>query len=182
MNKVKSNQKPKGQKSGKSKTVQEPTKSKLSEIKQDKIDDETGVLVEAAKKIESGAKVLGKRASKVAEKVSEQTTEIAEVTFGKLKKGVSDAYDLSSKTVSDMSKKAGKYVKKYEDTIEMKKLSHDRNKKMQALGEHIFTLYKSKSKDVDELFTNKVSLKILNELEVLNKEIVRIGRKIKRKI
>ena len=182
MNSVKSNQKPKGRTSGKSKTVQKADTSKLSKIKQDKIDEETGVLVEAAKKIESGAKVFGKKASKVAEKVSEQTTELAEITIGKLKKGVSDAYDLSSKTVSDMSKKAGKYVKKYEDTLEMKKLSHDRDKKMQALGEHISALYKSKSKDVKGLFTHEVSVTLLKELELLDKEIVKLGRKIKRNI
>jgi len=182
MDKVKSNQKPKGRKSEKSKTVREPKTSKLSKIKKDKIDDETGVLVEAAKKIESSAKVFGKKATKVAEKVSEQTTEIAEITYDKLKKGVSDAFDVSSKTVSDMSKKAGRYIKKYEDTYEMKKLSHERNKKMQKLGEHIFALYKSKSKNIDELFTNKVSLEIINQLELLNKQIVNIGRKIKRKI
>ena len=64
--------------------------------------------------------------------------------------------------------------------IEMKKLNHDRNIKMQELGSHIFTQYKSKSLNITELLANDESQKILSELEVINKEIVKLGKKIKR--
>jgi hypothetical protein len=182
MNKANSDQKPAGSESVKSKNSQSQNKSESTGNKHDKVKDENGILVDAARKIESGAKVVGEKAADVAEKISEQTSEIAEIVYDKFKKGVSDAYDVSSKTMSDMSKKAVKYIKKYEDTVEMKKLSHDRNNKMQALGTHIFTLYKSKSQDLRELLLDEESQKILRDLEILNKDIVKIGRKIKRKI
>ena len=169
-------------KSGKSKKSQSLSKSKSAGAKRDKVREEDGILVDAARKIETGAKAFGVKAADVAEKVSDQTTEITEIVYDKLKKSVTDAYDVSSKTISDMSQKAGKYIKKYEDTVEMKKLSHDRNKKMQELGSHIFSLYKLKSQDIGKLLENEESQKILKELENLNKEIVKIGRKIKRKI
>jgi hypothetical protein len=182
MSKVSSDQKLERSKPGKSKNSQSQSKSKLAGNKYDKVKDENGILVEAAKKIETGARVIGGKAVDVSEKISEQTVEIAETIYDKFKKGVSDAYDVSSKTMGDMSKKAGKYLKKYENTVEMKKLQNDRNMKMQELGTHIFTLYKSKSLDIGELITEIESQKILNELQVLNKEIIKIGRKIKRKI
>lgn len=182
MSKVSSDQKLERSKSGKSKNRQSQSKSKLAGNKYDKVNDENGILVEAAKKIETGAKVIGEKAVNVSEKISEQTVEIAETIYDKFKKGVSDAYDVSSKTMGDVGKKAGKYLKKYEDTVEMKKLKNDRNLKMQELGSHIFILYKSKSQDIEELMTDVESQRILNELQVLNKEIVKIGRKIKRKI
>lgn len=180
MNKKNTDQKPEKRKPSKSNRNQLQTKSKSTRPANDKVKDENGALVEVAKKIESKAKILSKKTSVVAEKVSDQTTEIAGIAYGKLKKGVSEAYQVSSKKMSDMSKKAAKYVKKYEDTIEMKKLNHDRNIKMQELGSHIFNHYKSKSLTLTELMENDKSQKILSELEVLNKEIVKLGKKIKK--
>ena len=172
--------KPEKRNSGKSNSDQLPNKPKSTRTKYDAVKDENGALVETAKKIESGAKVLGKKTSDVVEKISDQTTEIAGIAYGKLKKSVSDAYEASSKTMSDMSKKAAKYIKKYEDTIEMKKLNHDRNMKMQELGSHIFNQYKSKSLTITELLENEKAQTILTELGIINKEIIKLGKKIKK--
>jgi hypothetical protein len=182
MNKSSSDQKPERSKAGKLKSSQLQNISKSTGNKRTQVKDKDGILVEAARKIETGAKVVGEKAVDVADKLSEQTSEFAEIGYEKIKKGVSDVYDVSSKTISDISKKAVKYVKKYENTVEMKKLSHDRNVKMQELGSHIFALYKSKTQEIKELLANDESKKIINDLEVLNKAIVKIGRKIKRKI
>jgi hypothetical protein len=182
MNKVSSDQKSEGGKSGKIKNDQSQKESKSTDNKGDKVKDKNGILVEAARKIESGAKVIGEKTADVSEKVSAQTSEIAEKVLDKFKKSVSEAYDVSFKTISDMSKKAVKYINKYENTVEMKKLSNDRNMKMQELGTHFFNLYKSKSQDIRELLANDESQRILNDLELLNKDIIKLGRKIKRKI
>ena len=164
MNKARSDQKPEGSRAGKIRNGPSQIKSKSTGNKVDKVKDEDGILVEAARKIETGAKVFGDKAVDVADKLTEQTSEFAEIGYDKLKKGVADAYDVSSKTISDMSKKAVKYVKKYEDTVEMKKLSNDRNIKMQELGTHIFTLHKSKSQDIKELLADEESQKIISDL------------------
>ncbi len=182
MNKASPGKKSGTGKSGKSRDTQSQIKSKSTAIKDDKVRDEDGILVETARKIETGAKVIGEKAVDVADKLTEQTSEFAEIGYDKLKKGVSDAYDISSKTISDVSQKAVKYIKKYENTVEMKKLSNDRDMKMQELGTHIFTLYKSKSQDIKELLANNETQKFISDLELLNKSIVKIGRKIKRKI
>jgi hypothetical protein len=182
MNKKKSRQEINQNKSEKSKKGPSKNEPKSGNLKGKKVSGEDGALVETARKVETGARLIGDKTVEVVEKVSDQTTQIAEIAYDKLKKGVSGAYDKSSKKMSDMSKKAGKYVKKYEDTIEMKKLSHARDAKMRELGTHIFTLYKSKSRDIKDLLLDDDSKKILGNLEILNKEVVKLGRRIKRKI
>ena len=182
MNNGKSGKKPNGKTSVKIKKNGSEKTIKATNHKHGKAIDEDSKLVEAARKVETQAKIIGEKAADVAEKVSDQTTEIAEIVYDKVKKGVSDVYDVSSKTLHDVSKKAVKYIKKYDDTFEMKKLNHDRNKKILELGTHIYTLYKSKSQDITELLINDKSQKILNELELLNNDIVKLGRRIKRKI
>jgi hypothetical protein len=166
------------------KLIKDKTASKAKTIstKDTEIEVEDGVLVETARRVETSARLLGDKTVEVVEKVSDQTTEIAEIALDKLKKGVSDAFERGSKTMSDMGKKAGKYVKKYEDTLEMKKLSHDRNKKMEELGSHIFNKYKSKTKNIAELINDEESQRLLSDIELLNKEVVKLGRRIKRKI
>jgi hypothetical protein len=141
-----------------------------------------GILVETARKIESGVKVMGEKAADVSEKISEQTSDIAEKIYDKLKGGISDAYDVSSKTVSDVSKKTARYIEKYEDTTEIKKLGHTRDSKMQELGMNVFNLFKSKPRAINELLSNSKSQKILHELELLTREITKLRRRIKRKL
>jgi len=161
----------------------QPSKTSNSKRNKDvKVNNEDGVLVDTARRVETSARLIGDKTVEVVEKVADQTTEIAEVALDKLKKGVSDAFDRSSKAMSEMSKKAGRYIKKYEDTVEMKKLSHDRDLKMQELGTHIFNIYTSKPQDIEQLLMNDESQRLLNDLELLNKEIVKLGRRIKRKI
>lgn len=139
-------------------------------------------MVEAARKIESGAKSIGEKTVDAVEKVTDQTTEIAELAYDTIKKQVSVTYDTSTKTLTDVSKKAGKYIKKYENTIEMKKLSHDKDKKMQGFGNHIYNLYKVNPKDVSQWLAEGKSQEFLKELEILHKDIIKLGRQIKRKI
>jgi len=181
MNKIDSNPKPVRKKPGDSKNSQLKDRVKNTGNETENVKNEDGILVDTARKIETGAKVVSEKATDMAEKVSDQTTEIAEIVYDKFKKGVSDAYDVGSKTVGDISKKAVKYIKKYEDNIEMNKLKQKRNKKMQELGTHIFTLYHSKSQNLQQTLSTDESQKILNELEVLNKKIIKIGKQYKKK-
>jgi len=157
-------------------------KTKTKSITKNKIQADEGKLVETARKIETGVKVLGEKTTEVVEKVSDQTAEFTEKVYDKFKKGVHDAYDVGSKSISDMRKKTGKYIQKYEDTFEVKSLKNDRDKKMHELGTHIFNLYKSKSQNLTDLIANDVSKKILNEIELLEKDIAKLSKRIKRKI
>ena len=91
MNKIDSNPKPERKKTGKSKNSQLKNRAKDTHNQKKNVKNEDGILVDAARKIETGAKVLGEKTSDVAEKVSDQTTQIAEKVYDKLKKGASDA-------------------------------------------------------------------------------------------
>jgi hypothetical protein len=71
-------------------------KSNMKRNKDVKVTGEDGVLVETARKVETSARLIGDKTVEVVEKVSDQSTEIAEVAYDKLKKGVSDAIDKSS--------------------------------------------------------------------------------------
>ncbi len=155
---------------------------KTISITKNKVQANEGRLVETARKIETGVKVLSEKTTDVVGKVSDQTAEFTEKIYDKFKKGVHDAYDVGSKSLSDMRKKTGKYIQKYEDTFDIKSLKNDRDVKMHELGTHIFTLYKSKSQTLTDLLANDVSQKILNELELLEKNIAKLSRRIKRKI
>ena len=177
MNKVNAEKKSERSNSEKSKKDQTQNKSKSTGTKREKVQVEDGKFVETARKIEIGAKVFGEKATDVVEKVSDQTTEITEIVYDKIKKGVHEAYDISSKTMNDMGKKTGKYIQKYEDTLDIKDLKRDRDKKMYELGTHIFNLSKSKSQKLPDLIANDVSQKILNEVELLEKDIAKLGRR-----
>ncbi len=58
-------------------------------------------MIEAARKIEIDAKSFNGKATYIVEKDSDQTTEITEIAYDKLKKGVSETYDVISKTIVD---------------------------------------------------------------------------------
>jgi hypothetical protein len=182
MTKVNPAQNPEKMKSGKTKDQQLKKKSKSTIPERGTIKVDDGILVDAARKIETGSKLAGEKTADMAEKMSEQASEIAEKVYDKFRKSVSGAYHAGSKTLGDISKTAVNYVKKYEDTAEIKKLNHDRNLKMQQLGTHIFTLFKSKSRKIGELLADEETQRILKELEMLNKNIVKIGKRIKKKI
>ena len=182
MNTLSSGKKQDENKSGRPKEQKPPMKSKSDDSKRDAAGTEEGVLVDTARKIEKSAKKISEKATDVVEKVSDQTTEVAEIVYDKVSKGVSDAYHTSTKTMGDMSKKAVKYIEKYENRLEIKKLSHARDVKMQELGTHIFNLHKSKSVGIDKLVGHDTSQSMINDIELLNREIVAMGRKIKKKI
>ena len=164
------------------KVIKKPDLNKSEKKFEERTEKKDGALVETARKVETSARIVGDKTYEVVEKVSDQTTEIAEMAFDKIKKGVSDAVDISTKTMSEMSKKASKYIKKYENTIEMRKIIHERNDKFQELGTYLFNLYQAGSQNINELLSDDEAQRLLAELDLINKNIVKLGRKIKRKI
>jgi hypothetical protein len=170
---------PDGRKTGKTKHNQLQKKSRSTAFVSEKVKPEDGILVDTARKIETGTKVVGEKAVDLAEKLTDNTTEMADIVYDKFKKKVSSAYHVSSRTIGDIRKTAAKNIRKYGDTVEMKKLNHDRKIKFQELGTHIYTIRKSKSQKIEELLADNQSQKILKDLEKLNKDIVKIGKKIK---
>jgi len=182
MNKVKSTHKSDGTRSAPSSAGRIQSKSGSTGDKKKDLKNQKGILVEAARKIETGAKVIGEKAADVVEKVTDQTSEVADLVYDKVKKGVSEAYSAGSRTISDVGKKAAKYIKKYDNTLEMQRLSNDRQNRMHELGTYFFTMYKSKSQDIKVILSSGEAQKMIYELESLNKEIVKLGREIKKKI
>ena len=155
--------------------------TKSAAPKTQKVKEDTSFISEAAGNIEAGAKVVGEKASDVATKIADKSSKLAGDIFEKIKKGVSDAYDVSAKAVDELGKTAQGYLDKYESTMEMRKLSDRRKKVATKLGERVYTQYKLKKKTPTQLLqTDEVKASIA-EITKLDKEIVKLGKIIDKK-
>ena len=141
-------------------------------------DEETGFLVEAAINIESGARKVSKKAGEVAEKLGDQTAEIAGKVFDTIKKGVAESYETSSRAIEDLAGKAGDYLKKFETSVEMRKLREKKDQLSEQLGGQIYTVSRKKNISIEKMFSDKSVQPLLQEMVVLHKEILKLGRKM----
>jgi hypothetical protein len=144
-------------------------------------DEETGFLVDAALNIESSAREVSKKAGKVAEKIGDQTTEIAGKVLEKLKKGATETYEAGSKAFEDLSNKATEYLETYENSVEMRRLREKKNELAEQLGHQVYTVYKQKKINVESLLSEKEIDPLVQDMNAVHKEIVKLGRKISQK-
>lgn len=151
------------------------TKVKQSPEPENKKDD---FLTEAAKTIESGVDVAGEKISELADK----TVETAGELFKAVKKGLSSTYDASAKVIDDISNTAQDYIDKYKKNLEVNKLSEKRDELTKKLGTLFFAEFKVKKEDtVPSFFKKEEILNLIDEIEKLNKNIVKIGKKLENK-
>jgi hypothetical protein len=150
-------------------------------VKSKKVKDDTSFILEATENIEAGAKVVGEKASDIAGKLADISSQLAEEIYDKIKKGVSEAYDTGSKAVDELGKTTQEYIARFENTMEMRKLRDKRNRIVNDLGSSLFMTYKSRRVLPEELLkiTNIESL--FKELKKLDKSIVELGKKLEKK-
>ena len=141
-------------------------------------DEETGFLVEAAINIESSARKVGKKAGEVTEKLGDQAAEIAGKVFDTIKKGVTESYETSSRAIEDLAGKAGDYLKKFETSVEMRKLREKKDQLSEKLGGQIYTVSRKKNISIEKMLSDKSIQPLLQEMIVLHKEILKLGRKM----
>jgi hypothetical protein len=140
--------------------------------------EKSDFLTEASKSIESGVEVASEKISEFAGKTAETAGEL----YKAVKKGLSSTYDAGAKAIDEISNTAQDYIDKYKKNTEVNKLSEMRNQLYKKLGKEFFEVYKTKKEDTLKLFFNKKEILDLNsEIEKLNKDIVKIGKKLEKK-
>jgi hypothetical protein len=135
-----------------------------------------GLLVEAAENIEEGAELVGEKITDVAGK----TAVVAGDVLDALKVGFTHAYEAGAKAVDEVTKVAAEYAEKYKQNVEMKRLSVERDKLTARLGFVAYRAFKSKKWSLELLSGEREAGAMYEEIERLDREVIKIGRKIER--
>ena len=159
----------------KSEDFDHPKEEKNSE---NQIKVEHGPLVVAAGNIEEGAKVVGEKVSDVASTLAEKTSEVAGPVIDKVKDSVSDIAELGKKILDEISQTAQDYVEKYRYKAEMKKIGEERKALMIKFGSLIYVRYKIRNISPEMLFQEQEILRLINDIEGKDKEIIKKGKEL----
>ena len=136
---------------------------------------------ELYRKIESSLKEVSEDASIFASDVADKTSKFAEEIYEKLKKGVSDAYDVSAVVLDDLVQSAEKYADKYKHKVEMRRLNSERNELARELGSIVYARFHQKKAFDSAFFSDKRLNSVLAKIEKLDKDIIKIGKKLDKK-
>ncbi len=159
-----------------------PPKSAVKKVQtKEKNLDDTGILVEAALNIEAGAKTVSKYASDVAKDVADRTSHVAEEVIKRTKKGIRDVYEIGGKAVDDLQHTAQEYIDRFNNSVEIKKASAERQKLVTNLGNLVFTKYQHKKIKNENLFEEEQFVNLIKEIHTLDKKIVELGKNLENK-
>jgi len=129
----------------------------------------TGALVQAARAIEEGAKLVGEKAPV-----------IASIVFHSIKKGVSVAYGTSSTLAREAYHAASDYADKYKHKIEVKKLKAQREATSSRLGSIIYTRIIIDGEPPEKAFSDQEITSLLQQIQDLANEVVKIGKELEK--
>jgi len=158
-------------------TAKKTAPPKTADTKKQPRKDETELL----KKIESSLKEVSEDATVFASDIASKTSKIAEELYSKLKKGVSEAYDASAVVLDDLVQTADKYADKYKNKIEMRRLNTERDGLAKQLGSIVYVRFKQKKPFDARFFSDKKLNSLMDKIENLDKEIVKIGKTLDKK-
>jgi len=131
------------------------------------IEKEKGFLGEVAEDIGEGAK-----------KVGEKATELTDRVVDKLKKGLSQAYEVGAKVVDELSQAAQDYAEKYKAESEIKKLKSERDLLITQLGHSVLKRYLEKGNVSESFFNEKEIIDQFDQIEKLDKQIINTGKRL----
>ena len=124
--------------------------------------------------LESGAQAAKEKISEVAEK----SIDIAGEVYDTAIKGVSTAFDTGSKMIDDLTKSAQEYVDRFNQNMEIRKLSEERKELATKLGHETYVNYKVNKKIPQKLTAEKNIIDLMVRIEKIDKEIVKLGKKL----
>lgn len=133
-------------------------------------------LVDAAENIDAGTKLVKDKTAELASDIAKKAAGFKDTLFDKVKKGVSDAYEASSKAVEELTETAQEYADKYKHKIEINKLKAKQDKQYTRLGTLIFDKYKVVGITADKLFKEEDIKELINEIENTAEQIVEQGK------
>ncbi len=137
---------------------------------------EKSFLVDAAEHIDEGTKLVKDKTAELATDIAKKAVGFKDTLFDKVKKGVSEAYEASSKAIEELTETAQEYGDKYKHKIEINKLKAKQEKQFTKLGSLIFDKYKVIGISADKLFKEKDIKELINEIENTAKQIVEQGK------
>ena len=129
----------------------------------------TGALVGAAKAIEEGVELVGKK-----------SPEVVSVVLHKVKKGVSVAYGTSSLFVREAYHAASDYADMYRHKKEVKKLKAQREATSSRLGSIIYTRITIDGEPPEKAFSDQEITSLLQQIQELDNEVVKIGKEFEK--
>lgn len=104
----------------------------------------------------------------------------AKGVFEKIKERATKVYASSSKMVDEITQTAHEYAERYQHNVEMKKLGEKRDVITAKLGMTAFEQFKSSNKLPDKFLNREDITSQIKEIEKLDKQIVKIGKKLEK--
>ena len=129
----------------------------------------TNRLAGAAKVMEEGVHLVGKKAP-----------EVASIVIHNVKKGVSAAYGTSSVLVRDAYHAASKYAEKYKHKVEIKKIKARREDTCKRLGSIIYTRVVINEEPPEKPLSDQEITSLLQQIQDLDDEVVRVGKELEK--
>ncbi len=134
----------------------------------------SGALVEVAENVQEGAGVVGEKISIIAEKTADATGNVLDV----LKDRISHAYQVGAKAVDDVTRVAQEYAQKHKQNSEIKRLRGQQEQLMAQLGYVAYRKFKDKKWSLELLSQEEEAIKMYEEIERLDREVVKVGRQL----
>jgi|GEM_PF-3246183 len=134
------------------------------------IEKEKGFLDGMAENIGEGARMVGEKAA-----------ELTDIMVDKVKKRLSQAYEAGTKVVDEVSQATHEYTEKYKAESEIKKLKGDEDNLMIQLGQSVFKHHLAGGKFAESFFNKKEIIDDFNQIEMLDKKIIEIGKQLDQK-
>jgi hypothetical protein len=104
----------------------------------------------------------------------------AKAVFEKIKQKATKVYATSSKMVDEVTQATQEYTERYKHNVEMKKLGEKRDVITAKLGMTAFEQFKSSNKLPEKFLNQKDITDQIKEIEKLDKQIVKIGKKLEK--
>ncbi len=143
--------------------------------KKTKVKSSKDFISEAAENIESGVRIISKKASKLASNISDATTGIKDRLKEEVKEPGNEAISTARKAIEEISDTAQDYLDKFKNRSEMKKLSKEREEKINLLGRLVYLKLKSGRSLKNKIEDNEKLKQLISDIRKTDREIIKLG-------
>ena len=141
----------------------------------------SGFFSETTENIEAGARLIGKKASKLASELAGTTSEIASKIKEEVKEPASEALTTARNAIDEISDTAQEYIDKYKHRVEMNRIAKERDTLIKVLGQLVYLKLKSRSTNKENLADIDEVKKLINDIKKKDKEIINLGKQSEKK-
>ena len=151
----------------------DPASPKNSKKKNPKVD-----VVGSAKKRSAKRSSDKKTATRKNSTEKKPNAELSGSLVDKLKKGLLHAYEVGANVVDELTRPAQEYAEKYKAESGIKKLNYEKDLVITKLGHSILKRRLTEGKITESLFNEKEISVLFNQIEMLDKQIIDIGKQL----